>query len=106
MIFDVLLGLILIVIAWYAISSPDLLLAVVLYIALGLLAALVWTRMGAPDVAMAEAAVGSGLTGALLISTLSHLRRNRPKPEIEAERQQAQDETRTEPSEQEDSNIV
>lgn len=104
MIFDVLLGLILIVVAWYAISSPDLLLSVIMYIALGLLAALVWTRMGAPDVAMAEAAVGSGLTGALLISTLSHLRRNRPQMENEAERQQ--DDTRTGPSEQEDTNIV
>lgn len=80
MIFDILLAVILLVLAWYAMSSPDLFLAVILFITLGLLVSLAWVRLGAPDVAMAEAAVGSGLTGALLLSTLSHMRRMQEAP--------------------------
>jgi len=34
---------------------------------------LIWLRLGAPDVALAEAAIGAGLTGAILIGTLSRL---------------------------------
>lgn len=37
------------------------------FIALGALTALVWARLAAPDVALAEAAIGAGLTGALLL---------------------------------------
>ena len=35
--------------------------AVILFIAFGLLLALVWARLRAPDVALAEAAIGAGL---------------------------------------------
>lgn len=38
-----------------------------LFIALGGVVALVWMRLGAPDVALAEAAVGAALTGALIL---------------------------------------
>lgn len=72
--FDVTLILILILCAWFALTTPDLLRAVVLFIAFGLLVSLAWIRLDAPDVALAEAAVGSGLTGALLLSTVSVLR--------------------------------
>lgn len=41
---------------------------IVLFIAFGLLVAIVWSRLGAVDVALAEAAIGAGLTGALLMS--------------------------------------
>ena len=41
--------------------------AVVGFVAYGLLLALVWVRLAAVDVALTEAAVGSGVTGALLI---------------------------------------
>ncbi len=74
-IFDIALVAILLTCAWLALTTPDLLRAVVLFIAFGLLAALAWVRLQAPDVALAEAAVGSGLTGALLLSTLSAMRR-------------------------------
>ena len=47
----------------------------VLFIAFGLLMALAWMRLRAPDIALAEAAVGSGITGALLLSGLARLRR-------------------------------
>lgn len=45
----------------------------VLFITYGLVLSVVWLRLGAPDVALAEAAIGAGLTGALLIGTLARL---------------------------------
>lgn len=45
--------------------------AVANFIALGALTALVWARLAAPDVALAEAAIGAGLTGALLLRHLT-----------------------------------
>lgn len=71
---DVILVVIMLVTAWLALTARDLQRAVILFIALGLLVSLAWVRLQAPDVAMAEAAVGAGLTGALLISTLNSMR--------------------------------
>lgn len=59
---------------WRAIASPDLLQAVVLFVVFGLLMALCWARLAAPDVALAEAAIGAGLTGALLLDSCRVLR--------------------------------
>lgn len=73
--------------AWVALTTPDLFNAVILYIAFGLLVALAWVRLQAPDVAMAEAAVGSGLTGALLLSSLSAIRRIKRQKQLEQEEQ-------------------
>lgn len=72
---DWMLALTLVWIAWRVLAERDLLRAVVHLIALGALAAAAWVRLGALDVALAEAAVGSGLTGALLLATLARLRR-------------------------------
>lgn len=44
--------------------------AVVQFIVFGLLMTLAWTRLAAPDVALAEAAIGAGLTGALLLQAV------------------------------------
>ena len=55
-------------------TSEELFRAIVLFIAFGLLMSLVWVRLGAPDVALAEAAIGAGLTGALLLSALARLK--------------------------------
>ncbi len=71
--FDCLLGLSLLWLAWRALSSPDLYKAIILFIAFGLLMALVWVRLGAADVALAEAAIGAGLTGALLLAAWAKL---------------------------------
>jgi energy-converting hydrogenase B subunit D len=71
---DVVLVAIMLITAWLALTTPDLQRAVIMFIAFGLLVALAWVRLQAPDVAMAEAAVGAGLTGALLISTLNSMR--------------------------------
>lgn len=72
--FDLLLALSLLVVAWRVMDAPRLLEAILLFIAFGLLMALSWMRLGAPDVALAEAAIGTGVTGALLLSTLARLR--------------------------------
>lgn len=76
LLFDTLLGLALIWLAWRALTSTDLFQAIVLFIAFGLLMALTWVRLDAPDVALAEAAIGAGLTGALLLTTLARLKVN------------------------------
>jgi len=57
--------------AWQALRSPDLFKAIVLFIAFGLVMALAWVRLQAPDIALAEAAIGAGLTGALLLAALA-----------------------------------
>ena len=72
--FDLVLGIGLLSLAWLSLASVDLLKAVVLFIAFGLLLALAWVRLAAPDVALAEAAIGAGLTGALLMAALARLR--------------------------------
>jgi len=68
--FDGLLALLLVWLAWRAVSDADLFRAVITFIIFGLMMALAWLRLSAPDVALAEAGVGSGLTGALLLVAL------------------------------------
>jgi uncharacterized MnhB-related membrane protein len=74
-IFDWILLLVILVLAWRSLNDRDLFRAVIKFIALGLLLAVAWVRLRAPDVALAEAAVGSGLTGALILSALVRMRR-------------------------------
>jgi energy-converting hydrogenase B subunit D len=66
--FDLLLSITLITLALAALTSREPRRAVILFIAFGLLLALVWTRLRAPDVALAEAAMGAGLAGALMLA--------------------------------------
>ncbi len=72
--FDSLLGLGLLWLAWRALTCPELFQAIVLFVIFGLLMVLAWVRLDAPDVALAEAAIGTGLTGALLMAALAKLR--------------------------------
>lgn len=72
--FDILLTLALLWSAVRAITVQDLFRAVVFFIVFGLLMALVWARLDAPDIALAEAAIGAGLSGALMLDTVGHLR--------------------------------
>lgn len=67
------LVLVLVWLAWRTLACEELFKAVVLFIAFGLVLSLVWVRLDAPDVALAEAAIGAGLTGALLLSALARL---------------------------------
>jgi len=73
--FDGVLLLSLLWLAWRALAAPDLFKGIVLFIAFGLLMAIAWVRLRAPDIALAEVAVGSGITGALLLSALARSRR-------------------------------
>ena len=70
-VFDGLLVLALLWLAWQALGTADLFKAIVLFIAFGLVMALAWVRLQAPDIALAEAAIGAGLTGALLLAALA-----------------------------------
>jgi len=73
--FDVLLVTGLLGLSWLVMASRDLFRAVVLFIGFGLLLSLAWVRLGAADIALAEAAIGAGLTGVLLLNTTACLRR-------------------------------
>ncbi len=72
-VFDGLLALALVVLSIRLLLVSSLFHAVVLFIALGLLMGLTWVRLEAPDVALAEAAIGAALTGVLFIDLLYKL---------------------------------
>ena len=65
--FDVALALAIVWLAWTALSARETFTAIVLFMVMGLTLAVAWVRLEAPDVALAEAAVGAGVTGALLL---------------------------------------
>jgi len=68
--FDLLLALAMLGLAAAAILSRDLFRSVILFMVFGLMMALAWARLYAPDVALTEAALGAGVTGALLLNAL------------------------------------
>lgn len=65
------LGLLVLGLAFGALHGRNLYASVLLFIAFGLALALVWARLGATDLALAEAAIGAGLTGVLLFAALA-----------------------------------
>jgi energy-converting hydrogenase B subunit D len=75
LLFDAILCGFLVALAWQALTGRALFRSVVLFIAFGLLIALAWVRLAAPDIALAEAAIGAGLTGALLLDAAARLGR-------------------------------
>ena len=68
---DLTLAISMLILACLALSVRQVLTSIMLFVSLGLLATLVWARLGAWDVAIAEAAIGAGLTGALLLAAWS-----------------------------------
>ena len=72
--FDIVLAVLVLPLAFWTIAARQTFVAVVSFVAYGLLLALVWVRLGAPDVALAVAAIGSGLSGVLLLGTAARLR--------------------------------
>jgi energy-converting hydrogenase B subunit D len=78
---DWLLAFTLIATAAWSLAARDLYQAVVLFVSFGLLLALAWARLAAPDVAIAEAALGAGVTGALLLDALGALGARRRRRE-------------------------
>ena len=71
--FDFVLAVLLPTLALLLFVLKDLFRVVVLFIVFGLLMALTWSRLQAPDVALAEAAIGAGLTGVLFMEALRRL---------------------------------
>ncbi len=61
-------------VGWWTILARDSFAAAVGFVAYGLLLTLAWVRLDAIDVALMEGAIGSGLTGALLLGASSRLR--------------------------------
>jgi len=60
--------------ALWTVVARDAFLAVAGFVVYGLLLALVWVRLAGIDVALTEAAIGGGLTGALLLGAVGRLR--------------------------------
>ena len=67
LVLDLIVVTTLLMLAWLALFSRSLFAGVVFFVCFGLLLAVAWARLQAPDVALAEAAIGAGLTGALLL---------------------------------------
>ena len=70
LVLDILLVLSLLSLAVAALATSDARRSVILFMAFGLVLALAWGRLHAPDVALAEAAIGAGLSGALLLAAV------------------------------------
>jgi uncharacterized MnhB-related membrane protein len=60
--------------ALWTVVARDAFLAVAGFVVYGLLLSLVWVRLAGIDVALTEAAIGGGLTGALLLGAVGRLR--------------------------------
>jgi multisubunit Na+/H+ antiporter MnhB subunit len=74
LLFDLLLCGLILGVALCAVAVRDLFAAIVFFIIYGVLAAIAWVRLDAPDVALAEAAIGAGLTGILLLGAAARFR--------------------------------
>jgi multisubunit Na+/H+ antiporter MnhB subunit len=68
------LGVLVLGIAVWTVAARSAFAAVVGFVSYGLLLAVVWVRLEAVDVALTEAAIGSGVTGAVLIAAAAKLR--------------------------------
>jgi multisubunit Na+/H+ antiporter MnhB subunit len=64
---DAVLALGLVTLAVLVTSGRALFRDIVLFVVFGLIVALVWARLGSADLALAEAAIGAGVTGALML---------------------------------------
>jgi multisubunit Na+/H+ antiporter MnhB subunit len=70
---DIFLVLLLLWLAWRLLYVSDLFGSTVLFIAFGLVMSLAWVRLHAPDLALAEAAIGAGITGAMVLTAMGRL---------------------------------
>ncbi len=75
LVLDGLLLLFLVVCAIAVAQIRDMLSAVIVFASFGLIMAIVWQQLSSPDVAMVEAALGTGVTTLLLIAAISKTRR-------------------------------
>jgi multisubunit Na+/H+ antiporter MnhB subunit len=80
---DIGLAALVIILALWTVVARQTFSAVVGFVAYGLVLALVWVRLQAVDVALTEAALGSGLTGALLLTAAYRLGKTENPARIE-----------------------
>ncbi len=73
--FDGFLCFLLLFSAWQLLAARDLFRAIIIFFVFGLFMSLAWVRLNAVDVALAEATIGAGLTGALFLAALARVRR-------------------------------
>lgn len=73
--FDAMLCLLLVGAAVSAVAGRELFASIAFFVTYGILVGLAWLRLGATDVALAEVAIGAGLTGVLLIGAWAMLDR-------------------------------
>ena len=72
---DLILCAMILAVALAAVSGLGVFRAVVFFILHGVLVSMAWLRLDAVDVALAEAAIGAGLTGVLLLSAVARMER-------------------------------
>jgi len=77
--FDIALCLLIFSVAAAALLGRQTFMAIVFFITYGLLLALAWLRLDAVDVALAEAAIGAGVTGILLLIARARLKAMDPR---------------------------
>ncbi|GAB6061061.1 hydrogenase subunit MbhD domain-containing protein [Desulfonatronum parangueonense] len=87
LVFDVLLVGALLMVSRRLLMASDLFQATVLFVSFGLFLSLAWIRLQAPDIALAEAAVGAGLAGVLLFGTFKGIEPNRVRDDQYRDRQ-------------------
>ncbi len=75
-IYDILLVTALVGTAWKALFGREAFTSTVFFVVYGLLMAMAWVQLGAIDVALAEASIGAGLTGALLIGAIQQFEKD------------------------------
>jgi uncharacterized MnhB-related membrane protein len=74
LIISILLGIIIVAMAFIAIYNKDFIVAIIALGAMGLFTSIMYLLLAAPDVAMTEAAIGSGLTTILFFYVLNRIR--------------------------------
>ncbi len=79
--FDWILAFLMIATAWRALGARDGFQSVVLFITFGVMASIAWIRIGSPDLALAEAAIGTGVAGAIFVTSLAVLERSEQRDE-------------------------
>ena len=81
LVLDIGLAALMLTVAGWTIAVRETFDAVIGFVAYGLLLALVWVRLAAVDIALTEAAIGSGVTGALLLRAAKRTRGIETAPE-------------------------
>ena len=71
---DILLLFLLLWLSFRIVFTEDLFSVVISFIVFGMIFSLVWIRLGAFDLALAELALGAGITGALLLDAITFVK--------------------------------